>query len=171
MNFYKIENENAILGAGESLPDGFIEYDVVNVPSELEPYLTKIVNEFNNAEKKVNFNTTWEALKIGYNPTTQEAFQIKYGSELGESYVSTTLYNCDTLVSVNDSDYLFKMNKENIDIFTAKKISESVSMIDDDEDIWEGSLGSFPLNSITLGMVLFRANKAVKQISKEILGA
>lgn len=171
MNFYKIENDNAILGAGEILPDGFIEYDVANVPSELEPYLTKIANEFNNAEKQANFNKAWEALKIGYNPTTQEAFQIKYGSELGESYTSTIIYNCDTLTEVNSTDYLFKMNKENVDILTAKKVSESVSVTDDEEDIWEGRLGSFPLNSITLGMVLFKANKVVKQLSKEILGA
>ncbi len=41
MNFYKIENNALQIGAGEILPDGFIEYKVGEETEELKTYLAE----------------------------------------------------------------------------------------------------------------------------------
>lgn len=120
------------------------------------------------SEKLATFNTAWDNLKIGYSTTLKEAFQVKYGTELGVGYEGTVLYNCATLIAVESTDHLYKCSQDNINLLTEKKSSQYSSS---DGAYWYGSLGVYPLDSIELGVVLLKANELVQALADLILGA
>jgi len=170
----KIQGQGYLLNGTRSVPkaNGNREYELIkgwlkdNTP---EPEFTEqeIANQL-RTEELATFNTAWDSLKIGYSSTLKEAFEIKYGRELGESYVSSTLYNCNTLIAVESTDHLYKCSQDNINILTEKKSSQYSSS---DGAYWYGSLGVYPLDSIELGVVLLKANELVQALADSILGA
>lgn len=127
----------------------------------------EIANQL-RTEKLAIFNTAWDSLKVGYDPSAKEAFQVKYGSEIGAGYINGTLYNMGTLSAVKSTDHLYKCDQDNINILNAKKNSEYSSS---DGAYWYGSLGAYPLDSIELGVVLLKANAIVQSLADSILGA
>ena len=120
--------------------------------------------------KNMKFTEEWNNLKVGYNPTTQAAFQVKYGSEIGLeiNYIPNMLYNFDTLQLVNKTDHIYKCSQDNVNILNAKKNSEFAS---GSGKYWYGSLGTFELDSIEIGIVLLKANELVQNLADSVLGA
>lgn len=154
---------------GTSLND--FEYEIAECIANFvypdEPTAEEIAQQL-RAEKLASFNASWDSLKIGYDETAKEAFQVKYGNELGGNHVSSTLYNCNTLVAVESTDHIYKCSQDNINLLTEKKSSQYSSS---DGSYWYGSLGVHPLDSIELGVVLLKANELVQSLADSILGA
>lgn len=176
MNYYKDKNNKVYQFSDLEIKLPKVKEKIKSLTrmteTEVENFLNPSKTPKQTRQEKLNLlNNEWDNIKIAYDTANQICYQIKFGKEINDTLESNTLYNVEDLnniIEVNENCHLYKVDRETINIFTSKITAKYEPL---ENENWYGSLGTYPLNMLEIGVVLEKANKIIQKLADEILGA